>query len=472
MRETRIKKEDVVLPNDKEGKDKDKTKNKASGRMGTTGKRTRTAMEGTTAAAQQRPFCCSTLCFKNGFNKSLQMYLCKICKTKYTETSDGLNNYTCKNGTISYDDMIARANETNKDAAKAKAARAKVAKAKAARAKAARAKAARAKAAKAKAAKAKGLKTAFDPTFYNTSVQARTTVSTLMRRLHAAVDPEHLVQIFTMLNALVSARGCLPVPVELEINEQVCLTTWSDGGATSIGRLVLQKLTNVDTTEPAATSTPSTTIPIVLEALATASMWTPEVNESCGKLLRTMHVRQHDGQAPQGVQPAVPLPDTSLAALASKGIVLQFQSDGLNGVVASTTDSTNQALSTEALRTKWAANKKQRQAAAEQIVAIHGTNVSILMSEVVGLVEYYRLYRSRISWDKQWSNDSQTHIEKLTASVKRNAAQLPLENPEQFAIDIVHYIHECWTKTVRHKRKRSSAGGSGGPHKRANSRKR
>ena len=118
-------------------------------------------------------------------------------------------------------------------------------------------------------------------------------------------------------------------------------------------------------------------------------------------------------------------------------------------------------LSAQALRTKWKEDKLQRQIDAEKIVTVHGTNVGVLMSEMVGLIEYYRLHRSKTVWEKEWkiqnSTTGETFLNKLLVSMQRNAEQLPLENPQQFALDVAEYIQKCWGPPVVPlvKRKRS-----------------
>ena len=105
------------------------------------------------------------------------------------------------------------------------------------------------------------------------------------------------------------------------------------------------------------------------------------------------------------------------------------------------------------LRLKWAESKKFRVAAAAQIVATHGFNIQVLMSEIVSLVDYYRVHRARTSWNKVWSNDGTTCMDKLFKSLERNASQLPLENPEQFARDVSAYIQSSWIEVVSTKKR-------------------
>tara|TARA_B100000780_G_scaffold267168_1_gene223996 strand:- start:1991 stop:2332 length:342 start_codon:yes stop_codon:yes gene_type:complete len=97
------------------------------------------------------------------------------------------------------------------------------------------------------------------------------------------------------------------------------------------------------------------------------------------------------------------------------------------------------------LRAKWKKEKQERDNQALHIVETHGNNVQILMSEIVGLVNYYRVYRSRTKWETMWSNDGTTFLDKLISSLLRNAKQLPLENPETFAKDVAKFIKDSWT---------------------------
>jgi hypothetical protein len=115
--------------------------------------------------------------------------------------------------------------------------------------------------------------------------------------------------------------------------------------------------------------------------------------------------------------------------------------------------STTTATATS-LRAQWATERQQRETKACRIVEVHGTNMSTLVSEVVGLVEYYRIYRLRTVWDKTWSNNNSTCMDKLLSSLNRNSKQLPLENPEQFANDIANYISSSWTPLPLLKKKR------------------
>lgn len=344
-----------------------------------------------------RPFCCYDFCVKNGTKfgeisgkkitsrKSttvFQVYACKTCKTQYVEARDGSKAYTSKKGVFSHLVMAALSTE--------------------------------------------------DPTLYNSSLRSRTTVSLLLCRLHETKDSNELIRIFTMLNALVGTRGCLPVPTELEASNSIFLTTWSAGGADLISKLVLKKLNNCEPTNSAIST-----------SLATSTYWTTLVSKAYGKLLRTMLYRQHSWYKEFDSATS----SSSLSTNTSVASKINKNKRKLQNMIS--TDQEKFIMSAEQIQAKWSSEKKQRQAMAKKLVTTHGTNVSILVSEIVGLVEYYRVYRSRIIWEKEWKpNDGQTCRNKLLASVKRNASQLPLENSDQFAIDVVKYIESSWTRAI------------------------
>ena len=138
-------------------------------------------------------------------------------------------------------------------------------------------------------------------------------------------------------------------------------------------------------------------------------------------------------------------------------------------------------LEKDNLEAEWSKQKAQRAANAQAIVKEFGPAISVLMEEVVALVDYYRIHSSRIDFECEWKQKrgnpksakksekgeaaagaavssvsvvaapktSLMRWEKLLMSVERNARSLPIQNADLFSQRVVQFIRDSWVRVEK-----------------------